>query len=84
MEEPTVVRKEATILGKSEDVLERLADFQERLNNRFIRGTKVDEKEERPQHPNVLDEILENLDRADAYLTGIMSFISNEVLPKIA
>lgn len=75
---------ESTILSRSEDILKRLADFQERLDNRFSRGLKAEGKSEgRPENPNVLNEILENLEMADQRLSAMFSFISSEVLPKI-
>ena len=81
--QPTA-QKEATILGRSEDILKNLVEFQGRLDNRFSRATTAEEKVEvRPQSPNVLDEIQDNLDRANAHLASIVSFISSDVLPKI-
>lgn len=76
--------KEKTILSLSEDILKAVADLQERLDNRFKRVPCGDECETKaPVIPNVLDEIIENLQRGKEWLHGIMVFISSEVLPKI-
>jgi len=76
--------KEETILSMSKGILKRLAELQGRLDNQFSRNIKVEgQAEGRPQCPNVLDEILENLCRAEEHLVAMTCFISSDVLPKI-
>ena len=76
--------KENTILSLSEDLLKMLDDFQERLDTHFQRSVKgVEPTTQKPQAPNVLDEIIENLVSAKAQLSQQVSFISSDVLPKI-
>lgn len=76
--------KEATILNLSQDIRKLLGDFQTRLNARFNRTPiTTGEGQDNPESPNVLDEIIEELEADKAHLSRIMVFISSDVLPKI-
>lgn len=76
--------KEATIRELSLEINDILRDFQGRLDNRFNRTPAVEATQsETPQHPNILDEIIEELTTATKHLRSISSFISTDVLPKI-
>ena len=76
--------KEATILSLSQEICIFLDDFQERLDNRFSRAITAEKcKSRAPTIPNVLDEIIEELEKDKAHLISIMVFISTYVLPKI-
>lgn len=77
--------REATILGLSHDIFKGLNELRGTLNTRFNRTPEVTEKDsaERPEQPNVVDEIIDNLQSATTNLHADTIFISNEVLPKI-
>ena len=76
--------KEATILSLSQDIRKILGDFQNRLGSYFDRNVKAEEGTGvMPTTPNVLDEIIKELEEGKAHLSQIMSFISSDVLPKI-
>lgn len=84
MVRPTDERKQDTILGLSQEINEYLREFRDLLDNRFERSVKASSgKSDKPVIPNVLDEILEELQVAKGELAAIMSFISSDVLPKI-
>ena len=77
-------KKEATILGLSEEIGKLLDDLEARLDNRFNRTPRPTAGESgRPEIPNVLDEILEQLEHNRVFLAQQISFISSDVLPKI-
>lgn len=75
--------KESTIIGLADDIRNALRDLQDRLDNRFDRSGKETGITDRPQCPNVLDEIIEVLSDCKRHLLDMTSFISSEVLPKI-
>lgn len=78
------IAKETTILSLSEEIRGLLRDFQSRLDNRFERHPECEEQmDERPVIPNILDEILGNLEEDRNHLQMIIAFISSDVLPKI-
>ena len=77
-------KKEATILGLSEQIGAQIRDLQGRLDNRFYRLPQPEtEAEGRNVVPNVLDEIIENLEADRTHLDRITCFINDHVLPKI-
>ncbi len=77
--------KEATILERSHELIKTADDLNQRLENRFSRNPAVGKDSgEKPQSPNVLDEIIDNLGIAIQRFNGIITFIANEVLPKIS
>ncbi len=75
-----------TILSLSEGIGSMLSKFSNTLDNKFQKTKPDCEKtpEAIPEIPNILDEILENLERGKVRLAEIMSFVSSEVLPKIS
>lgn len=76
--------EEANILGLSETLLKQLDDLQARLDNRFNRTPQPTKAESvKDTYPNVLTEIISNLELSRNRLDELTSFISNEVLPKI-
>ncbi len=76
--------KEATILGLSEELGSMLSNLRNKLDNRFDRTiTEESKSQETPQAPNVLDEIIDNLQADQVKLNSIMSVILEIVLPKI-
>lgn len=77
-------KKEQTILELSETIGKELGDFRARLDNYFdrkITGNCAETGAE--QIPNVLDEIIQALELDLGELRRMVSFVANEVLPKI-
>lgn len=82
--DPGGAKKESTILELTLSIGLGLNDLQSNLNNRFDRAGKEPElKPESPVIPNVLDEIIKELEKSQGHLARITSFILSEVLPKI-
>ena len=77
------VAKEDTILGLTKNIGESLVILQSRLDIYFNRIDKGSVGEDRPQCPNILDEIIERLSDNLTHLSKLTSFISSEVLAKI-
>ena len=83
-ERPDTARED-TILSLSKDIKGVLTDFQDRLDNRFERAVMAQEAGKGiEQYPNMLDEIIKELEEDKAWLTRIVSFVSSDVLPKIS
>ena len=78
--------EEANILSLSVTLLSLLREQRMLLDKRFNRTPEATEKdcEARPQQPNALDEIIDNLITAITKLIAVNAFFSNEVLPKIS
>jgi len=80
------IKKEDTILSLSTDITNLVHKLKRVLESRFERlPQKTDDKisEGKPQIPNILDEIIEELQTAKEEVSRIMSFILSDVLPKI-
>ena len=74
------------ILAQSFELSRMLDDLRGQLDSHFdrrVEPTTTESVIERPINPNVLDEIIENLDTDKAKLEKIMVFIRDDVLPKI-
>ena len=79
------VKKESTILDLSRGIADLLEDLGQRLDSRFNRSPKPEGKgEDSPQEPNVLDEIIDVLERDKRWLSRHIEFLVSEVLPKIS
>ncbi len=75
---------ESTILGLSLEIKEHLNKLQSILDERFVRNEATEKiVTDRPQFPNILEEVLENLKDDKAHIARITSFFSTDVLPKI-
>lgn len=76
--------KEATILDLSEGLNRLLSDQRRKLENHFDRNIPGSgECQEAPQIPNVLDEIIKNLEVAEGQIKGIGDFLNTKVYPKL-
>ena len=77
--------QEATILEQSEEIRKWLFELQDILASRFNRHpTEACGEDIRNEESNVLDEIAENLSRAESQIAGIIDVIQFSVLPKIS
>ncbi len=77
--------KEITILVKTESILKQLYGLRSKLSDAFNRLPDTEGKSypERPQEPNVLDEILNNLDNISTKIESIHQDIASKVIAKI-
>lgn len=76
--------KQITILELVENETKLLLDLASRLDNRFRKGSQAEKEGLRPEHQNVLDEIIERLQINCKELDGVTSFIQTEILNKIS
>ena len=84
-QETMVERKENNIMVLTLSVNKRLDDLRDILDTSFRRGAvERTEMPDRPQIPNVLDAIIDGLERANGMLAEIIAFVSKEVIPKIS
>jgi hypothetical protein len=80
--------KEETILGLSNQLNNQLEKLLARLEDTFERDVKPEKGEgvvgkDVPQVPNVLDQIISNLEESSNRIDGIHNFINGRVILKI-
>ena len=78
--------QQRTILGLSSATQRRVGRLQDMLDEYFDRNANVSKETigaSVPMHPNILDEIAENLEFINDQLDRIISFVTSDVLLKI-
>jgi hypothetical protein len=80
-----VTQKQSTILTLAGEIEKGLLDLQTRLDSYFNKAPRAcGEGKNDAMLPNVLDDILQTLERDKSHLWAISDFISTKVLPKIS
>ncbi|KKN74751.1 hypothetical protein LCGC14_0387930 [marine sediment metagenome] len=76
--------KQQTILELAQQNLGLVREAQSLLEEHFNRvPSSVSDKAEKPQNPNVLDEIIDEQRDCRGKLKSMLTFLSTEVIPKI-
>jgi len=84
MQDPGSMAKEMTILDRTVETKRAVADLRILLDSKFDkRLQETGELQPEIHPPNVLDEIADNIVDSNNKLLGIISYLRNDILPKI-